>query len=118
MVSWRDRFDISSSDIRVAYFGPIEPVEAWFYLGEAWGQVCRTNFKPVGRDSQFGPEQYGSRTLTVTVQGGSAKDVITLRDHIMHLINSRERWEVSNDLNVKDSPKTGFLSRLRKWWGQ
>lgn len=111
-VSWRTDLHASSRDPLAGLFGPKEPVEAYFYLGNAQGQVCRSGFKEYEQDDRFGPMHYGSRVLTVTVQGTSAKDVMELRDRIMHLIHSGAHWEVSNDLNPK--PKTGFLHRLKK----
>ena len=114
-VSWRMDLHISSSDPRAFWGGPREPVEAYFYLGNARGQVCRNGFKEYEQKDRYGPMQYGSRTLTVTVQGTSAKDVMELRDRIMHLINSGARWEASNDLNPK--PRIGILQRLKKMVG-
>lgn len=114
-VSWRTDLNASSRDPLAGLFGPKEPVEAYFYLGNAQGQVCRNGFKEYERDDRFGPMRYGSRVLTVTVQGTSAKDVMELRDRIMHFIHSGVRWNVSNDLNPK--PKTGLLHRLKKMVG-
>ena len=108
-VSWKMDIHASSRD-PLASFDRQEPVEAYFYLGDARGQVCRGEVKRYELDNLFGPMRYGSRTLTVTVQGTSAKDVMQLRDYIMHLINSGARWEVSNDLNPK--PRTGILRRM------
>ena len=109
-VSWKMDIHASSRD-PLASFGRQEPVEAYFYLGSARGQVCRGEVKPYEMDNRFGPMRYGFRTLTITVQGTSAKEVMELRDRIMHLINSGSRWEVSNDLNPKP---TGVLRRLKK----
>lgn len=111
-VSWRMDLHASSCD-PLASFGPKEPVEAYFYLGNAQGQVCRDGFKEYERNDRFGPMRYGSRVLTVTVQGTSAKDVMELRDRIMHFIHSGVRWNVSNDLN----PKCGLLQWLKKLVG-
>lgn len=108
-ISWRIDVQASSHD-SLASFRRNEPVEAYFYLGNARGQVCRGEVKSYDRDNRFGPMRYGSRTLTITVQGTSAKDVMELRDRIMHLINSGVGWGVSNDLNPK--PKIRLLHRL------
>ena len=108
-ISWRIDVQASSRD-PLASFRRLEPVEAYFYLGNARAQVCRGEVKLYERDDRFGPMRYGSRTLTITVQGTSAKDVMELRDRIMHLINTCAHWEVSNDLNPKS--KIGFLRRL------
>jgi len=107
-VSWRTDLHVWSSDPLARWWGPREPVEAYFYLGNAWGQVCRNGFQEYDRDDRFAPMRYGSRTLTITLQGTSAKDVMRLRDRIMHLINTGARWEVSDDLN----PKRGFFRQL------
>ena len=106
-VSWRSDLRASSSDPFAVLHGPPEQVEAYFYLGNAWGQVCRDGFKGYERDDQQ-RMRFGSRDLTITVQGTSAKDVMELRDRIMQLINSGDRWEVSNDLN----PKKSLVRRL------
>ncbi len=108
-VSWKMELQASSSDPLAGWLGPREPVEAYFYLGNAWAQVCRNGFKWSERDDQH-RLRFGSRVLTITVQGTSAKDVMELRDYVMHLINSGAHWEVSNDLNPKT--KRGFLQRL------
>ena len=108
-VSWKMDMQVSSRD-PLASFRRSEPVEAYFYLGSARGQICRGEVKQYERDDRFGPMRYGSRALTITVQGTSAKDVMELRDRIMHLIRSGVCWEVSNDLNPK--PKRGLLQRL------
>ncbi|MBI2024752.1 MAG: hypothetical protein HYT03_01500 [Candidatus Harrisonbacteria bacterium] len=108
-VSWKMELHVSSSDPLAGWCGPREPVEAYFYLGNAQAQVRRNGFKESERDDQH-RLRFGSRALVITVQGTSAKDVMGLRDRVMHLINSGARWEVSNDLNPK--PKWGFLQRL------
>lgn len=110
-VSWRIGLHASSSDPLAGWRGPQEPVEAFFYLGNAQGQVCRNGFKESEEDNQY-RLQFGSRNLIVTVQGTSAKDVMELRERILHLIHSGARWSVSNDLNPK--PKRGLLQRLKK----
>lgn len=113
-ISWRIDVQVSSRD-PLASFRCQEPVEAYFYLGSARGQVCRGEIKQYDRDDRFGSMRYGSRVLTVTVQGTSAKDVMELRERILHLIRSDASWNVSNDLNPK--PKIGFLRRLKKMVG-
>ncbi|MFH1169974.1 MAG: hypothetical protein V1704_00165 [Candidatus Vogelbacteria bacterium] len=117
IVSWRTELSVSSS--LPVPFSTIsssrEPVEAFFYLGKAQGQVYRDEFKKFERDSQNGTMRYNSRRLTITVQGTSAKDVMELRDRIMHLIHSCVSWSASNDLNPK--PRRGFLQRLKKMVG-
>ena len=116
-VSWRTDLHASSRDPLSGWLGPREPVEAFFYLGNAQGQVCRNGFREYEFGGRwYGTMRYGSRTLTVTVQGTSAKDVMALRDHIMHLIHSGASWNVSNDLNQK--PKKGFLQWLKKMVGR
>src|SRR3989338_4771660 len=107
-LSWRMDIRASSSDPLAWWRGPREPVEAFFYLGNAQGQVCRNGFRESEKDEQH-RLRFGSRDLTVTVQGTSAKDVMELRDRIMHFINSCVRWNVSNDLN----PKQGLLQRFK-----
>ncbi|OGL87497.1 hypothetical protein A3I40_02350 [Candidatus Uhrbacteria bacterium RIFCSPLOWO2_02_FULL_48_12] len=111
-LSWRMDLHASSSDPLAGWRGPREPVEAFFYLGNAQGQVCRDGFRESEMDEQH-RLRFGSRTLTVTVQGTSAKDVMELREHILHLIHSGASWSVSNDLN----PKKGLLQRLKKMVG-
>jgi len=108
-VSWKMELHASSSDPLAGWRGPREPVEAYFYLGNAQAQVCRNGFKEFESDEHH-RLRFGSRILTVTVQGTSAKDVMELRDRIMHFIHSGASWNVSNDLNPK--PKRGFLQRL------
>ena len=108
-VSWRIDIQVSSRDPMEIYRRQ-EPVEAYFYLGSAWGQVCRGEAKRCQLDNHFVPMRFGSRTLTITVQATTAKDFNELRDRIMHLINSGVGWEVRNDLNPK--PKIGLLHRL------
>lgn len=108
-ISWRSGMQVWSYDAR-AIFCPVEPAEAYFYLGSARGQVCRGEIK--GYEGNYsGPLRYCSRTLTITVQGTSAKNVMELRARIMHLIHTSTRWEVSNDLNPP-KPKVGLLRRL------
>ena len=113
IVSWRTELHASSSDPLAGWRGPREPVEAFFYLGNAQGQVCRNGFKE-SEESEYNNHRlrFGSRNLIVTVQGTSAKDVMELRDHIMHLINSGASWSVSNYLNPK--PKKGLLQKFKK----
>ncbi len=108
LVSWRMEVESWSRDSLASLLKPgPEPVEAYFYLGNARAQVNRTSIEPfVGGD--FGRMRYGLRILTITVQGTSAKDVMALRDRIMHLVTTGAHWAVSNDLN----PKRGFLHRL------
>lgn len=108
-VSWRMDLHLWSFDPLAGWRGPCEPVEAYFYLGNARGQVCRNGFKEFETDnrSRF---RFGPRDLTITVQGTSAKDVMELRERILHLINTGVRWNASNDLNPK--PKRGLLQRI------
>ena len=113
-VSWRTELHASSSDPLAGWRGPREPVEAFFYLGNAQGQVCRNGFRESESDDQH-RLRFGSRNLIVTVQGTTAKDVMELRDRIMHLIHSGASWSVSNDLNPK--PKKGLLQGLKKMVG-
>ena len=109
-VSWKMVINVSSS--RSLFYGDSrlpEPVEAFFYLGNAQGQVCRSpvsNFKPL----KYSHTMWRDWNLTITVQGTATKDVVELRDYIMQLIDSGVRWGVRNDLNPK--PKRGFLRRL------
>ena len=113
-VSWKMELHASSSDPLAGWRGPREPVEAFFYLGNAQAQVCRNGFKESEEDDHY-RLRFASRILTVTVQGTSAKDVMDLRDRIMHLIHSGVSWNVSNDLNPK--PKIGLLHQLKKMIG-
>ena len=108
-ISWRIDVHASSPDPQANFRRP-EPMEAYFYLGSARGQVCRGEVKQYEWDDRFGSMHYGSRTLTITVQGISAEDVMELRDRIMHLVNTGAHWEVSNDLNPKQ--RIGLLRRL------
>src|SRR3989344_3881321 len=109
-VSWKMELHASSSDPLARWRGPREPVEAYFYLGNAQAQVCRNGFKESKSDDHYRRLRFASRILTVIVQGTSAKDVMELRDRIMHLIHSGASWNVSNELNPKS--KRGFLQRL------
>ena len=112
-VSWRKEVDRFSHDPVAEMFGTKEPMEAFFYLGNAQGQVCRTD----SQDSELRRlyhGEYAHRVLTITVQGTSTKDVMALRDHIMQLIHSNARWDVSNDLNPK--PKKGLWRTLKEIW--
>ncbi|MBI4094719.1 MAG: hypothetical protein HY435_00815 [Candidatus Liptonbacteria bacterium] len=111
-VSWKTELHAWSPDPLAGWLGLREPVEAFFYLGNAQGQVCRSGFRESEQDDRYGSVRYGSRNLTVTVQGTSAKDVMELRDRIMHLIHLGTCWSVSNDLNPK--PKRGLLQWLKK----
>jgi len=107
-ISWR--MDMRTwSHYPLATLSRPEPVEAYFYLGSARGQVCRGEVKMYEQNG-LGPMRYGSRNLTITVQGTSAKDVMELRDRIMHIIKTCAHFPVSNDLNPK--PKIGFLRWL------
>jgi hypothetical protein len=115
MVSWKMELHASSSDPLAGWRGPREPVEAYFYLGNAQAQVCRNGFKESESDDHY-RLRFASRTLIITVQGTSARDVMELRDRIMHFIHSGVRWNVSNDLNPK--PKQGLLQRLKKVVGR
>ena len=108
-ISWKMELHVWSSIRPAEWLRRKEPVEAYFYLRNAWGQVCRSGFREFERGDRVADEiRYNPRDLTITVQGTSTKDVLELRNHIMHLIDSCVRWEVSNDLN----PKIGFLRRL------
>lgn len=108
-ISWRIDVQVSSRDPLVS-FRRQEPVEAYFCLGNARGRICRSEVKQYDQDNCLGTMRYGFRTLTVTVQGTSAREVMELRDHIMRLIDSGVSWGVSNDLNPK--PKIGLLRRI------
>ena len=110
-VSWKMEFHVSYSDPLAGLRRPREPVEAYFYLGNAQGQVCRNGFKESESDEHY-RLRFGSRILSVTVQGTSAKDVMELRERILHLIHSGLSWSVSNDLNPK--PKKSFLQRIMR----
>ncbi len=113
-ISWKTELSASFSNPLAGFCGHREPVEAYFYLGNAWGQVSRTNFKPIERQGLS--ERYGSRILVITVQGTSGQDVVELRDHILGLVDSGARWKVRNDLNPK--PKIGFVQWIRNFLGQ
>lgn len=113
-LSWRMELQLSSSDPLAGWPGPREPVEAFFHLGQAQGQVCRIGFKVYESDEHY-RMRYASRNLIITVQGTSTQDVMTLRDYILHLIHSGATWGVSNDLNPK--PKKIRLQRLKKLLG-
>jgi hypothetical protein len=110
IVSWRMDMHVSSLDPMVGWRGSRWPLEASFYLGDAWGQVCCDRFKEYEVDKNR-RVVYGSRNLTITVQGTLAKDVMELRDCIMNLINSGVSWGASNDLNPKPKQR-GFLQRF------
>ena len=110
-VSWKMEFHVSSSNPAAGWHGPREPVEAYFYLGNAQAQICRNGFKEFESD-EHSRLRFGSRILTIIVQGTSAKDVMELRDRVMHLIHSSTGWKVSNDLNPK--PRTRLLHQLKK----
>jgi len=112
MVSWRTSLHVSSRD-PLASMGPREPVLSFFYLGAAQAQVHREGFQRYEKESPAVSMRYGSRFLTVTVQGTVAKDVMALRDQVMHLINKGIPWQVSNDLN----PKPGWGKRIFKALG-
>lgn len=108
IVSWRTVLHLSYRTV-AGIFSPQEPTEAFFYLGNAQGQICRDRFQESERvDHQL---MFGSRNLTVTVQGTSAKDVMRMRDHIMQLIHSGTRWNVRNDLNPR--PRKSFLQLIK-----
>lgn len=114
-VSWRTAIRVYPSDPLVGLRGPQEPVDAFFYLGKAFGQVSRDGFMQAARDAQH-RLRFGVRDLTVTVQGTTPKDVNDLRDRILQLIRSGSRWNVSNDLNPKPK-KPGLLQKLKKMFG-
>lgn len=109
-ISWMSKVHLSSSD-PFAAFNPKEPAEAYFYLGNAFGVVERSNFKITEQDNDF-RLRFGSRDLTMTVQGTVAKDVVELRDRILQLVHSSVRWEASNDLNPK--PRMGFWQKIKR----
>ncbi|WKZ26339.1 MAG: hypothetical protein QY304_03025 [Candidatus Paceibacterota bacterium] len=113
-VSWRMGINVSSTDPREGWRGPQEPLEAYFYLGNAHGQVCRNGFKEYEQNDQH-LLRFGSRNLILTVQGTSAKDVMKLRERILHIIHSGASWDVSNDLNP--NPKKSLLHELKKMVG-
>lgn len=108
MVSWR--MEIHRSGARPSLDCHVEPLEAYFYLGSAQAQVCRSKVKDFESNTYSDSLQYQVRILSITVQGTLAKDVMTLRDHILNLIDNNVRWNVSNDLNPK--LKSGILSRI------
>ncbi len=100
IISWKITINLSSSDPLSLFRGPKEPPEAFFYLGNALGQIIRNNFQEIKKNSS-GSESYGSRDLVITVQGTLPREVNELRDRILELINSGKTWKVSNDLNSK-----------------
>ena len=111
-ISWKEVFQLSWGGNLFGSLRYKKPVEAFFYLGDAWGQICHT-------DKSEKPEEHGNhwlpcgyRTLTIIVQGTSAKNVMELRDHILRLVYSDARWEARNDLN-----KIGLLHRIKKLIG-
>ncbi len=112
ILSWKETIQISSRDL----FRNIqwrEPIEAFFYFGDAWAQVNRDGWKKYESDD-FRRMRYGIRDIAITVQGTSAKDLMKLRDHIMTLINAGSKYGVRNDLNPK--PRLGFRERANKSW--
>ncbi len=115
IVSWKTELRASSTDPFARWRAPSEPIEAFFYLGNAQGQVSRSGFREVERGAENRPTRFCVRDLVVTVQGVSAKNVMELRDRVMDIINSGIGWNVSNDLNPK--PKLGILSRFKKLLG-
>jgi hypothetical protein len=108
MISWRTEIECSWS--RHSPDRYVEPLEAYFYLGSAQAQVCRGKVKEFESNTYSDSLRYQVRILSITVQGTLAKDVMTLRDHILNLIDNNVRWDVSNDLNPK--LKSGILSRI------
>ena len=116
IVSWRMEIIRFSNDPAAEMFGRKEPVESLFYLGNAQGQVRRTELQDSEQRRRLFCGQYASRMLTVTVQGSSTNDVMRLRDHIVHLIHSGSSLNVIHDLNAK--PKQGLLQRLKKMVGR
>lgn len=115
ILSWRT--EVRVAPIPIGNCRCLEPIEAYFYFGKARGQVCREQIKHERNEffDRIIAENFGSRILTITVQGTSAIEVIALRDRIMHLIDLGIRWGVHNNLNPK--PKTGFTKLLRRLLG-
>ena len=117
IVSWRDAYRASSRSAMSAILNEHyrEPPEAYFYLGKAWAQVLRTGSKESDLEDDSLRMSYGIRDLTVTVQGTSAEDVISLRDYIIQLIYSGQNWKAVNNLNPKPKPeKQRFFRRRRR----
>lgn len=114
IISLKMDFHISSSD-PLAGGHCHRPVEAYFYLGEAYGQVCRDGFKFFETDENY-RTRFGCYDLHIIIQGTSAKDVMSLRNHIMELINSGRSWQTINNLNLKPS-RPNRLQRLKHCLG-
>ncbi len=100
-LSWRTVVHVSLPHQHEALEIPLEPVEAYFYLGSAFGRIERNGFEAIEQETDDYPACFSSRILTVTVQGVSSHDVMALRDHLMHLVNSGAHWEVHNDVNPR-----------------
>jgi hypothetical protein len=112
ILSWRTVVHVSHPHQLEELETPLEPVEAYFYLGRAFGTIERIGYETVESGRKEYPAGYGARILRVTIQGTHAPDVMMLRDHLMHLVNAGLRWKVRNDLNPS-SWKT-FFDRLKK----
>ncbi len=114
-VSWKTVVHVSSSHQLEEMGIPLEPVEAYFYLGKAQGVIHRNGFEVVEQEKSNYPTCFGSRILTVVVQGTVAKDIMDLRDHMMCLINTGSHWKVHNDLNP--GSWKSFLKSFKKKMG-
>lgn len=108
-VSWKEEIEVSSRD-PLDNIRHREPPLAYFYLGDAWGQVRSDGFKELVKEGRFANDvKYACRTLTIAVQARSAGNLNKLRDKILGLIQSGNLWGVSTDFNPK--PKKSFFRR-------
>lgn len=115
-LSWRTVLEVSSK----FDFNPMrdfrEPMEAFFYLGSAWGQItCHriTDVEYTTGKFRF-PNRYNVRRLTVTVQGNSVEDFIILRDKVMQILSSHSRYEVRNDFNPPPSLLEKLIKKIKR----
>jgi len=112
ILSWRTVIEKSSKRDFNSLRDFREPLESFFYLGSAWGQITCQKVIDVEYTSGIFQlaDRYNVRILTVTVQGNSVEDFIILRDKMMQILNSHSRYEVRNDFN----PPPSLLERMIK----
>lgn len=85
-LSWRITIDVSTDRLS-SWERRFPPVEAYFHLGQALGQINRRTLS----ETEY--------SLTISIQSASPKDIVRLRERILQIVESRTNWKTSNNLN-------------------
>lgn len=97
-VSWRFLHDVNWRRSSTAG-SQLEPVEATFFYKNAVAMISRGNVQGYENHPDTGARIYGTRTLTITVQGAVLGEVHSLREKILEVISSGQDWQAINRLD-------------------